>query len=83
MIYPFYNAAYNCKQATLLVVKKAEGELTLFETLKLRYHFLFCDPCKQFMKQWAMLEQLPSIELPQFKLSDESRTRIQKRIEEE
>jgi hypothetical protein len=84
MIYLFRKTVYNCRQATLLSIKKAEGKITAIETMKLRYHLLFCDPCRRFIEQWDTLEKkdVTPAESPIYKLSDESRTRIQRRIEE-
>jgi len=42
---------YNCKQATLLILKKKEGKLSLMERFRLFIHLLLCDPCQRFKKQ--------------------------------
>lgn len=79
----FKKVIYDCRQATLLSIKKAEGKITLIESLKLRYHLLRCDPCRRFIEQWKMLDnltkldKLPMIDLSSFKLSEEARNRIQ------
>jgi len=87
MIYPFHKTVYNCRQATLLSIKRAEGQLSLVESIKLSYHLLFCDPCKNFIFHWNVLSrkgretsgrylnQLP------FTLSEESRKRIQEQVD--
>jgi hypothetical protein len=72
-----FEMIYNCRRATLLSIKKAEGKIAPFESLQLRYHLLFCDPCRRFIEQWKMLDRLPVVELPIFKLSEEARNRIQ------
>jgi hypothetical protein len=45
------NIIHNCKQATLLILKKKEGRLSLTERIRLFIHLLFCDPCQRFGKQ--------------------------------
>ena len=55
MIYPFRKVVFNCKEATLLSIKKEEGKIDVIERLKLWYHLLYCDPCRRFIAQWKKL----------------------------
>jgi len=48
---------YNCKQATLLALQKQQGHLSVAGRFKLSYHLLFCNACKQFVKQSALLDE--------------------------
>lgn len=84
-IYPFRRIVFDCKQATLLSIKKAEGKISLFERLKLSYHLLYCDPCRQFIKQWNRLDQIqrstgPAPMETAFTLSVASKDRMQQEI---
>jgi hypothetical protein len=54
--YLFKKTIYNCKQATFLITKKSEQKLSIAENLKLFYHLLFCDPCKEFAKQSHIID---------------------------
>lgn len=82
MIYPFRKTVYNCRQATLLSIKKEEGKITFVESLKLRYHLMWCDPCRQFIGQWKLLNENKnkSIGNVPYRLPDESRERIEKKL---
>lgn len=80
MIYPFRSILYNCKQATLLSIKKEEGKISLLESAKLRYHLLMCDPCRRFIQQWEVLKSKKNVEA-KFTLTDESRKRIAEKIQ--
>jgi len=82
MIYPFKKILYDCKQATLLSIKKEEGKITLIGRLKLWYHLLYCGPCNRFIAQWKKLTQTRkrSNELVVFRLSDEAKERIDKNL---
>ena len=87
MIYLFKKTVYNCKQATLLSLKRDQGAITLFERVKLSYHLLYCDPCCRFIKQSQRLDQAGR-ELnqlmssrPPFSLSEAAKDRMQKIIE--
>jgi len=54
----FKKTLYNCKQATLLIVKKSETSLSLKERCQLFYHLLFCDPCNNFKKQSGEIDKM-------------------------
>lgn len=56
-IYLFKKTVYNCKQATMLALKKEENKISLFERTKLAYHLHYCDPCKKFIKQSAIINE--------------------------
>jgi hypothetical protein len=57
-LYPFKKTVFNCKQATLLSLKKEEGKITFWESIKLWYHLLYCKYCKRFTKQSAIINKL-------------------------
>lgn len=50
-MYLFRKVVFNCKQATMLSLKKEEGKISLNERLKLYYHLLFCKVCRNFIRQ--------------------------------
>ena len=51
------NIIHNCKQATLLSLKKEEQQLSFKEHFQLGIHLLFCDACKQFIKQSQLINK--------------------------
>ena len=57
-VYPFKKTVFNCKQATLLSLKKEAGKISIFERVKLFYHLLYCSPCKRFVKQSSVINQI-------------------------
>jgi hypothetical protein len=42
---------YNCKQATLLSLKKEEGKASVKERIQLWIHLCFCVFCRRFVQQ--------------------------------
>lgn len=87
MIRPFKKTLYNCREATLLSIKKEESRISLFERLKLGYHLLYCEPCRRFILQWQMLGQKKrginagSSLRPPFALPKEAKERIQLQLD--
>lgn len=84
MIYLFRKTVFNCKQATLLSIKREEGRITGVERMKLWYHLLYCDPCRRFIDQWDLLnkEIKKSKKNALFTMSEQSKEDIQRRINE-
>lgn len=86
MIYLFRKIVFDCKEATRLSIKKEEGKITFVEQLKLRYHLLYCDPCRRFIRQWNLLQPIGKNVTsfnegqPLMRLSDEAREKIHKLI---
>jgi len=81
------NSIYNCKLATLFILKKKERKLSITERASLFIHLLFCDPCKRFVKQSdfidhslhhydEMLHDQPVHSLP-----EEARKKIQQELD--
>lgn len=56
-IYFFKKTVYNCKQATMLALKKEEKRISVFERILLACHLLYCDPCKRFIKQSEIINE--------------------------
>jgi hypothetical protein len=87
MIYPFKKTVFNCKQATLLSLKKDEGKISFPERIKLLYHLLYCGICRRFIRQSHLLNTLTKgqeetlLEEPPYTLSPESRENIQRQID--
>jgi hypothetical protein len=83
------NIIYNCKQATLLIIKKKEQRLSIVEKVRLFVHLLFCDPCKRFVKQSEIIDhslhncEEMLFEHPVYTLPEEFRKKIQHQLEEE
>jgi len=81
------NIIYNCKAATLMSLKKEDGVITAKERFGLFIHLLFCDACKQFVKQSAIINQLMhqfanSLSAhPPHKLSAESKEKLQQQLD--
>ena len=48
---------HNCKEATLLISKREEEKLSLFEKVFLQVHILYCKFCRNFSKQSILLKQ--------------------------
>ncbi len=79
---------HNCKEATLLISKREETELSFAENFFLRIHILYCKFCRSFSKQSRLLKQsLLSLNQKNEKgeytlnLSDEKRALLKKEIE--
>ncbi|MBX7127357.1 MAG: hypothetical protein K1X47_16805 [Cyclobacteriaceae bacterium] len=86
-MYLFRSLVFNCKRATLLSIKKAEGNITLLERAQLAYHLLYCDPCRQFIRQSAQIDKALSDAShslhakPPFALPSAARQRIQQQLD--
>jgi hypothetical protein len=87
-MYLFKKTVFNCKQATLLSIKRDEGSITVIERLKLSYHLFFCDPCKKFIEQSRRIDRAGTTidqmlgSVPPFSLSEETKKKLQHRIDE-
>lgn len=57
-IYLFKKTILDCKQATLLALKKEAGTISLPERAKLFYHLLYCVYCRRFVKQSAIINDI-------------------------
>lgn len=57
-IYLFKKTVLDCKQATLLSLKKEEGKISIPERVKLFYHLLYCIYCRRFVKQSSIINQM-------------------------
>jgi len=87
MIYPFRKIVFDCKNATLRSIKKAEGRISFIESIKLSYHLFYCEPCRRFIRQWQLLDKkgasqrTPHSSSPPFLLPDQVKERIQQEID--
>lgn len=78
----------NCKQASQLISKGLEGELSLSEKIGLRWHLWMCNNCRRFEKQMGQLRQAlrrgwTHGNIPVDKtLSDQAKDRIRRGIRE-
>ena len=57
-VYLFKKTVFDCKQATLLSLKKEEGKASILERVKLFYHLLYCIYCRRFIKQSAIINHI-------------------------
>jgi hypothetical protein len=75
---------FSCKQATFLWCKKAQTDLSRNEIIRLRYHLFCCTSCRRFAKQIILLDEKINnlIQSDDFKLSDEKKEAIQKKLSE-
>jgi predicted anti-sigma-YlaC factor YlaD len=82
----FRKTAYDCRQATLLSIKREEGKIGFRESLKLYYHLLRCDPCRRLIEQSALLNKVLSEgngmvnDQPTHALSDVARERMRRAL---
>ena len=78
----------SCYKATFLIEKSYDKPLSFIDKLQLSIHLKICDKCAGFQKQSLLIENVlkhNSIDYSNpsnFKLSDASKTRIQKVIDE-
>jgi hypothetical protein len=86
MIYPFRKIVFDCKNATLRSIKKAEGRISFMDQVKLSYHLFYCEPCRRFVRQWQLLDRkrmdkgAAPVSNSSFLLSDQAKERIQGEI---
>ncbi len=82
-MYLFKNIIFDCKQATLLSLKRDQGKITFIESVRLKYHLLFCDPCRQFIAQSHQIDKAGSMLMTKspFSLPTVIRDRIQQEID--
>ena len=57
-VYLFKKNVFNCKQATLLALKKEEGKISIAERVKLFYHLSYCSYCRNFVKQSSIINHI-------------------------
>ena len=81
------NIIRNCKEATLISLKKEQGKITIKERIKLSIHLLYCDACKQFIKQSAIINKaMKQIhqklhQHPTHTLSAEAKEKLQRQLD--
>ena len=86
-VYLFKKIVLDCKQATLLSLKKEAGEITFTEKIKLFYHLLFCVFCRRFVKQSSIINHLGEGVIdsiftdPPHLLSQKAKEEIQKKMD--
>ena len=86
-VYLLKKTVFNCKQATLLSIKKEEGKISMFEKVKLFYHLLYCSYCRRFAKQSSIINHIGKgivdsiFTQPPHTLSDKVKEGIQQQID--
>jgi hypothetical protein len=73
----------SCKEATMIVVKKAEIKVTFSERLKLFFHLIICQYCRLFEKQNKIIDKIVSSWKTNKKLSFEHKNAIKLTLEKE
>lgn len=73
----------SCKEATMIVVKKAEIKVTFSERLKLFLHLIICQYCRLFEKQNKIIDKIVSNWKTNKKLSLEHKNAIKLAVEKE
>ncbi|PHR72563.1 MAG: hypothetical protein COA67_04765 [Lutibacter sp.] len=48
----------SCDEATTICDKSQYGEITVFDKIKLNFHFLICKYCKTYTKQNTLLSKI-------------------------
>lgn len=77
---------YSCQEATLLVVKKAEIELSLMQRIRLWMHLQMCAACKRFNLQNEWIDKQlhkNQHQLEKDRLTEAQKTRIATNLEAE
>ena len=46
-----------CKEASHLISRQQEAPLTFGDRIRLRFHLMCCDACRQFVRQAAFLRK--------------------------
>ena len=81
-------AILSCKKATFLIEKSQVRRLSFLQRLQLKMHLKICDGCFNYQRQSRLIEGLlksahTDFSTPTgFKLSEKSKSLIQKKIEE-
>lgn len=86
-VYLFKKTVLNCKQATILALKKEEGKISISERIKLSYHLLYCRFCRRFVKQSSVINHIGKgvvnsiFTHPPHSLSNKIKENIQQKID--
>lgn len=78
----------SCRKATLLIEKSHNEPLSFIDKAQLSMHLKICDKCSGYQKQSLLIEKILQANhqnlsnLTDFKLSDTSKSRIQKAIDD-
>jgi len=73
----------NCRQATLLVERKLTHGLPFWQQWRLRWHQRMCAVCKTYEQQSELIERaMRQSKEAVYKLSDEQKATILKRLKE-
>ena len=77
----------SCQKATFLIEKSHDKPLSFFDKMQLSMHLKICDKCAGYQKQSLLIDSVLKNNANNFsnpgslKLSDTSKTRIQKEID--
>lgn len=77
-----------CREATVLIEKKQERKLDVYEKLALRFHLVVCNGCRRYNEQSVFLNELirksslmDITDFSKMRLADDAKIRIQQLVE--
>jgi len=73
----------NCKEATLLIEKKQERQISVLDRIKLFLHLLICELCRRFQKQSKLISDSASHIETHHTLSKEQEEKLKEIIKKE
>lgn len=82
---PFF---INCKESTLLQLKREEKDLSIYKKIQFQFHLITCESCRKFTKQSILInEKISELfnstrNVNIHKLNNDSKISMQKKIEE-
>ncbi len=82
IVFTFKDATLFCKKATFLMEKGYTEPLSFREKIQLQIHLKICINCLRYQQQSRLIENALKNNISKFKLSDTSKIRFQKTIEE-
>ena len=78
-----------CREATLLMEKRQERKLDVYEKLALRFHLVICDGCRRYNIQSDFLSQLLKksslsdiADFSKMRLADDAKVRIAQSVKD-
>ncbi|HEU5291687.1 MAG TPA: hypothetical protein VFU05_13650 [Cyclobacteriaceae bacterium] len=87
--YLFRKTVFDCKKATMLIIKKENGEASAWEQIQVFYHNIYCKVCRRFVQQSRLLNSIfgtldqHEYENPSHTLPDQLRNSLQTLIDQQ
>lgn len=73
----------SCKEATQLLAQQEHVGISLFHSVRLRWHLRGCRPCQHFVVQIQILSQAARTSPPPAELSAEAQQRLRAAVDRE